>query len=53
MESPFFYLALFLGKSFIFIQNTERPNEIFLRWDGQEPALKEEAGIALLYFFYE
>ena len=33
LESPFFYLALMLCKSFTFIQDKERKDENFLRYD--------------------
>ena len=38
IESPFFYLSLKLGNSFVIIQNPERSNEIFLRFKNQEVA---------------
>ena len=50
MESPFFYISLLLGKSFILVQNAERANELFLRFEGKDPETKENSGIALLHF---
>ena len=46
-------MSLLIGRSFIFVQNTERANEIFLKFDGKDPETKENAGIALLYFLME
>ena len=53
IESPFFYMSLLYGRSFIFVQNSERSNEIFLRFDEKDPESKENAGIALLHILLE
>ena len=52
MESPFFFLSLLLGKQFLFVQNVERANEIFLRFNGVDPVQKNMAGAALLHHYY-
>jgi len=53
MESPFFYMSLLIGRSFTFVQNAERSNEIFLKFEGMEPESKEDSGIALFNFILE
>ena len=53
LESPFFFIALSIGHQFVFVQNTERPNEIFLRFNGEDPYPKDLAGVGLLQFFYD
>ena len=50
VESPFFYMSQLIGKSFIFVQNAERANETFLKFEGNDPETKENAGIALVHF---
>ena len=40
LDSPFFYMSLLIGDSFLFVQNAERPNEIFLKYDGEEPVVR-------------
>ena len=37
----------------MFLQSPERNNETFLRYDSNDPAKKNEAGIALLEILYE
>ena len=46
-------MSLLYGRSFIFVQNSERSNEIFLRFDEKHPESKENAGIALFHFLLE
>ena len=57
LESPFFYLSLKMNKKFIFIQNTERANENFLKIEDNDNWLDDvpvdQAGIELLYFLLQ
>ena len=53
LDSPFFYMSLLISGSFLFVQNAERANEIFLKFDNEEPVNKERAGVALLHYFYD
>jgi hypothetical protein len=50
LQSPFFYLSLRLGKSFVIIQNPERANEIFLKFkdEDQNQLVPSLAGIKIL-----
>ena len=52
IESPFFYLSLKLGNSFVIIQNIQRSNEVFMRFKNEEVNKPEEAGIKLLDLVY-